>query len=167
MSGYQPMALHLETPRLRLQPWTESDAEDLCALHGERGTGTPTVERAREVIAAALATTQATGLALLPIRRRDEGDFIGYCGLIVGRSTVEEPEIAYELLKRTHGHGYATEAASAVLDAAIATGRKRLWSTVGTWNTASFRVLEKLGFERDHVSADDRGEFVWLTRQLP
>jgi len=161
------MSLHLETPRLRMQPWTESDAEDLRALHAERGTGTPTVERAREVIAAGLAATQVTGLALLPIRRRDEGDFIGYCGLIVGRSTVEEPEIAYELLKRSHGHGYATEAAGAVLDAAIATGRNRLWSTVGTWNTPSFRVLEKLGFERDHVAADDRGEFVWLTRQLP
>jgi RimJ/RimL family protein N-acetyltransferase len=90
-----------------------------------------------------------------------------YCGLIVGRSTVEEPEIAYELLKRTHGYGYTTEAASAVLNAAVATGRKRLWSTVRTWNTPSFRVLEKLGFERDHVSADDRGELVWLTRQLP
>jgi len=122
----------------------------------------PTVERAREIIAKQLA---ATGIALLPIRRRAEGDFIGYCGLIVGRSTVEEPEIAYELLQRAHGRGYATEAAGAVLDAAIATGRKRLWSTVGTWNTRSFRVLEKIGFERDHV--DDGGEFVWLTRSLP
>jgi RimJ/RimL family protein N-acetyltransferase len=66
---------------------------------------------------------------------------------------VDEPEIAYELLKRVHGHGHATEAARAVLGAAIATGRKRLWSTVRTWNTPSFRVLDKLGFERDHVSA--------------
>jgi RimJ/RimL family protein N-acetyltransferase len=54
-----------------------------------------------------------------------------------------------------------------VLDAAIATGRKRLWSTVRAWNAPSFRVLEKLGFERDHVSNDDRGELVWLTRGLP
>lgn len=66
-----------------------------------------------------------------------------------------------------HGQGYATEAASAVLDAAIATGRKRLWSTVRPWNVPSFRVLDKLGFERDHVSTDDRGELVWLTRSLP
>ena len=72
-----------------------------------------------------------------------------------------------KLLRRAHGCGYATEAAGAVLDAAIATGRKRLWSTVRTWNTPSFRVLEKLGFERDHVTADDDGELVWLTRQLP
>ncbi|MYV49974.1 GNAT family protein, partial [Streptomyces sp. SID2888] len=49
-----------------------------------------------------------------------------------------------------------------------ATGRKRLWSTVGAWNTPSLRVLEKLGFERDHVSTDDTsGEVVWLTRSLP
>jgi RimJ/RimL family protein N-acetyltransferase len=127
----------------------------------------PTAAQTRALIARHLAATATTGIALLPIRRRYEGDFIGYCGLIVGRSTLEEPEIAYELLRRAHGRGYATEAARAVLDAAIATGRKRLWSTVGTWNAPSLRVLEKLGFERDHVSADDRGEFVWLTRSLP
>ena len=84
-----------------------------------------------------------------------------------GVPTVDEPEIAYELFRRAHGLGYATEAARAVLDAAIATGRERLWSTVRTWNTPSFRVLDKLGFERDHVSTDDRGEIVWLTRTLP
>ena len=166
MSAYEPMAVRLETERLSLQPWAESDAEELCALVSERGSGTPAVERCREAIASGLATTAATELAVLPIRRREEGDFIGYCGLIVGRSTVEEPEIAYELLRRAHGRGYATEAARVVLDAAIATGRNRLWSTVRTWNAPSFRVLEKLGFERDHVSVDDSGELVWLTRSL-
>jgi hypothetical protein len=54
-----------------------------------------------------------------------------------------------------------------VLDAAITTGRKRLRATVRSWNAASFRVLEKLGSERDRVSADDRGDLVWLTRALP
>jgi RimJ/RimL family protein N-acetyltransferase len=104
---------------------------------------------------------------LLPICRRLEGDFIGYCGLIVGRSSLDEPEIAYELLQRAHGRGYATEASRAVLDAATATGRTRLWSTVGSWNTPSIRVLEKLGFERDHVTTKDDGdELVWFTRAL-
>jgi RimJ/RimL family protein N-acetyltransferase len=69
--------------------------------------------------------------------------------------------------KRAHGRGYATEAAAAVLGAATATGRERLWATVRTWNTPSFRVPEKLGFHRDHVSADEGGEVVWLTRSLP
>jgi RimJ/RimL family protein N-acetyltransferase len=167
MSTYEPMSFHIETERLRLQPWAESDAEELRVLHSERGNGTPTAEHTRTLIAKQLAATAITGIALLPIRRREAGDFIGYCGLIVGRSTVEEPEIAYELFRRAHGRGYATEAAGAVLGAAIATGRKRLWSTVRAWNTPSLRVLEKLDFKRHHVSTDDRGELVWLTRSLP
>ncbi|MCC9741385.1 GNAT family N-acetyltransferase [Streptomyces sp. MNU89] len=167
MPAYETMPFHLETERLILRPWAESDAAEFCALLSERGDGTPTVEHIRTAIAKLLTETTATGIALLPIQRRDEGDFIGYCGLITGRSTLEEPEIAYELFQRVHGRGYATEAARAVLDAAAATGRKRLWSTVGTWNTPSLHVLEKLGFERDHVSTEDNGEVVWLTRSLP
>ncbi|WP_406395210.1 GNAT family N-acetyltransferase [Streptomyces sp. NBC_00887] len=147
--------------------WAESDAAEFCALLSERGKGAPTVEHIRTSIAELLTATATTGIALLPIQRRDEGDFIGYCGLIIGRSTPEEPEIAYELFQRAHGRGYATEAAGAVLDAALATGRKRLWSTVGAWNTPSLRVLERLGFERDHVATEDNGEVVWLTRSLP
>ncbi|WP_250293965.1 GNAT family N-acetyltransferase [Streptomyces atroolivaceus] len=167
MSTYETMPFHLETERLLLRPWADSDAADFSALLSERGKGTPAVERIRTSVAELLTATATTGIALLPIQRRDEGDFIGYCGLIIGRSTLEEPEIAYELLQRAHGRGYATEAARAVLDAAVATGRKRLWSTVGAWNTPSLRVLEKLGFERDHVSTEDHGEVVWLTRSLP
>jgi RimJ/RimL family protein N-acetyltransferase len=168
MTAYPPMSLNLETERLLLRPWTEADAADLCALQSERRglTWTPTVERSREIIAQGLVRTAASGLALLPIQRRAEGDFIGYCGLLVGRASAGEPEIGYELFQRVHGHGYATEAARAVLDAAAATGRKRLWATVGPWNAPSLRVLEKLGFERDHVSTEENGEVVWLTRSL-
>ncbi|MFE8911176.1 MULTISPECIES: GNAT family N-acetyltransferase [Streptomyces] len=164
---YATMPFHLETERLILRPWAQSDAAAFCDLLAERGNGKPPQERIRTSIAEFLATTETTGIALLPIRRREEGDFIGYCGLIIGRTTLEEPEIAYELFRRAHGHGYATEAAGAVLEAAAATGRKRLWSTVGTWNTPSLRVLEKLGFRRDHVSTEESGEVAWLTRSLP
>ncbi|MDV5149682.1 GNAT family N-acetyltransferase [Streptomyces sp. SBC-4] len=167
MSTYETMSCHLETERLILRPWAESDAAEFRALILERGKGASSVEHIRTAITELLTATESTGIALLPIQRRDEGDFIGYCGLIIGRTTLEEPEIAYELFQRAHGRGYATEAAAAVLDAAIATGRERLWSTVGAWNTPSLRVLEKLGFERDHDSIEEAGEVVWLTRSLP
>jgi RimJ/RimL family protein N-acetyltransferase len=167
MASYKPMPSRLETARLSLRPLAESDVDDLRALHAERGGGTPTLEETQDVITRAISATAETGLAALPIRRRAQGDFIGYCGLIIGRATLDEPEIAYELFARVHGNGYATEAARAVVEAAAATGRTRLWSTVRSWNTASFRVLEKIGFERDHVTTDDRGEIVWLTRTLP
>jgi len=165
---YQSMTIHLSTERLVLRPWAESDVDEFQALVTERGGGVPSVTNIQERIATQLAATAQTGIALLPICRRLEGDFIGYCGLIVGRCSLDEPEIAYELFRRAHGHGYATEAAQAVLDAAIATGRTRLWATVGSWNTPSFRVLEKLAFIRDHVTTKDDGEeVVWLTRALP
>jgi hypothetical protein len=61
MPAYKPMPLHLETERLRLQPWAESDADELCVLHSERGTGPLTVERAREIIARQLASTAENG----------------------------------------------------------------------------------------------------------
>lgn len=81
-------------------------------------------------------------------------------------TTITTPEIAYELFRCVHGQGFATEAASAVLEATIVTGRRRLWATVGPWNAPSFRVLDKVGVKRDHVATDDRGELVWFTRFL-
>ncbi len=78
---YQPMACHLTTKRLRLRPWAESDVDEYRALITERGDGEPSVADIQERIATQLASTVQTGLALLPISRRLEGDFIGYCGL--------------------------------------------------------------------------------------
>lgn len=163
---FAPMVLELETERLILRLWEESDADWHRQLVGERGAGMPTPEAARSKILSLRQTAVESGIALLVIRRRAESDVIGYCGLVAGRSTLEEPEIAYELFRRVHGQGYATEAASAVLEAAIATGRSRLWATVHAWNAASFRVLEKIGFERHHSTWDDDGEIVWSVREL-
>jgi RimJ/RimL family protein N-acetyltransferase len=98
------------------------------------------------------------------IRQRSEERPIGYCGLIIGRGTFDEPEIAYEILPDFRGHGYATEAAGAVIEAAFATGRRRLWATVGSGNEPSLRVLVKHGFDIHHRSINERGDVVWLTR---
>lgn len=149
-SLFKPMAFQLKTERLELSMWEESDSVWLSKLIGERGVDIPAVDSVRNRLIEMRKKTKENGISLLTIRRRNEGDFIGYCGLIIGRSTLEEPEIAYELFRSAHGKGYATEAASVVLDAAIATGRQRLWSTVGAWNIASLRVLEKIGFKRHH-----------------
>ena len=106
-----------------------------------------------------------TGIGLLVIRAADH--FAGYCGLTVGRASLAEPELAYELLRANQGNGYATEAARATVDAAAGTGRRRLWASVRSWNDASFRVLDKVGFERtDRITTDDFGDTVWCTREL-
>lgn len=166
-ASFRPFPFELETERLILRLWDPTDAVGYRTLVGERGDPLPTQDEALADIEGARASAPERGIHLLTLRRRDEPRiFLGYCGLVIGRATIEEPEIAYELLRGAHGHGYATEAAVAVITAAAATGRKRLWSTVRMWNTPSFRVLEKVGFSRDHVTADDDGDIVWLTRAI-
>ena len=78
-----------------------------------------------------------------------------------------EPELAFELFRRVWGHGYATEASWAVLDWARSSGYERVWATVWDWNTASRRVLAKLGSPRPTDEVDPaRGTTLFTTRQL-
>lgn len=163
---FAPMDFELETARLRLRLWQEADAAWWRQLVGERAGQLPDPDAARERIIGARAAALINGIGMLAAQRKDTGDYIGYCGLLIGRSTLAEPEIGYELFRRAHGRGYATEAATAVVAAAARTGRGRLWATVRPDNAASFRVLEKIGFERHHSGWDDEGEFVWSVREL-
>ena len=156
----------IETERLTLRLRDERDAAWYRELIAERGEAMPTLEEATARLARFRDLTVELGIGALAIGRRAEGDVIGYCALVIGRCSLDEPEIAYELLRRFHGRGYATEAAQALVSAAAATGRRRLWSTVGAWNTPSLRVLEKIGFHRDHAVEGDRGGIVYMVRDL-
>jgi RimJ/RimL family protein N-acetyltransferase len=160
------MPLRLETERLVLTPEEESDAGWLSELFTARGGQRCTVDEARDRIATMQAMTAEVGIGVLVLRTH-EGRPLGYCGLVPDRASVEAPELAYELLPAAHGQGYATEAAGAVLEAAFATGRQRIWATVRPWNTPSLRVLEKLDFRRDRTSEDAAGEILWLLRDHP
>lgn len=96
---------------------------------------------------------------------------IGYCGLVFGGTgfgpaPADEPEIAFELARATHGRGYATEAAAAVVSWAATVGHARLWATVRDWNAPSLRTLAKLGFvATGDVEADpEHGDSLLLVR---
>jgi [ribosomal protein S5]-alanine N-acetyltransferase len=154
----------LETGRLLLRPWRVAEAVVQRELWTERdprvpphrridADGHPTVAELEDWI----RTDQPSSIGLLAVERKAAGDVIGYCGLIDGgRGSEGEPELAFELLRRVWGQGYATEASLAVLDWARSSGYERLWATVWDWNTASRRVLAKVGFieaERKEVDA--------------
>jgi RimJ/RimL family protein N-acetyltransferase len=159
------MRLHAETDRLVLTPQQVSDAPWLAELFTARGAGTFTEQDALAKVAAMAETIRSIGIGALVLRVKPDLDPVGYAALVVGRATVEEPELAYELLPRAHGQGYATEGAAVVLEAAFATGRTRVWSTVRSWNEPSLRVLDRLGFRRDHTTSDERGEIIWHVRE--
>lgn len=64
----------------------------------------------------------------------------------------DSAEIGFLLNRRFWGQGYAGVAASAVIDWVFTLPQIcRVWATCDTENTASVRVLEKLGFERENV----------------
>jgi RimJ/RimL family protein N-acetyltransferase len=159
---FSPMPLRIETERLVLTPEEPSDAEWFAELLNARRAGRFTVADALERIAVMAETVETLGIGVLVLRNRSDFAALGYAGLVVGRSSLEEPELAYELLPQAHGHGYATEAARAVLDAGFDTGRRRIWATIGSWNAPSLRVAEKLGFRRDHCTMKGDEEVVWM-----
>ena len=123
--------------------WTERDVR--APPHRRVGAdGRPTVE---DIATQIRSERGATNNAFLTIVRKLDSEVIGYCGLIFeGRGSPDEPELAYELLRRAHGAGYATEAAQALLSWAADNGYRRLWAGVRAWNIPSRNVLHKLGF---------------------
>jgi RimJ/RimL family protein N-acetyltransferase len=163
------MLERLSTERFVLTLEELDDAPWLAELFTARGDGPVSVTQARERITSMHELTRTHGIGAYVLRPRDGGAPAGYVAVVIGRGSVEEPELAYELLPSHQGRGYATEAARAVLDAAFATGRRRIWSTVRESNAASLRVLEKLGgFVQQRVSSDERaeerGRLLWFAR---
>lgn len=151
----------LETDRLLLRPWQVAEAAVQREMWAERdprvpphrrldADGHPTVADFEEAIRAA----KPSAVRLLAVERKTVGDVVGYCGLVDSGRGAQEPELAFEFLRRYWGQGYATEASWAVLDWAKTSGYERLWASVWDWNIASRRVLEKVGFiEADREEA--------------
>lgn len=168
----------LETDRLILRRQTAEDAVVYRELWTERDPrvpphrridtdGRPTVE---DIAVRIRAERESPDASLLTVVRKREGDIIGYCGLrFDGRGAAQEPELVYELLRRVHAAGCATEAAGAVVAGAAEVGHRRLWAGVRVWNLASRRVLHKLEFvDTGRVETDaEYGNTVITTRSLP
>jgi [ribosomal protein S5]-alanine N-acetyltransferase len=166
----------LETGRLLLRPWRIAEAGVLHELWTERdprvpphrridADGHPTVTDLEDWI----RTNQPSSTGLLAVERKVARDVIGYCGLIdSGQGSDGEPELAFELLRRVWRQGYATEASLAVLDWARSSGYERLRATVWEWNTASRRVLAKVGFTETGRKELDAayGNNLFTTRRL-
>ena len=172
----QFVSVTLETARLTLRPRRVDEADVYRRLWTERDVRVPAHRRidaagrpSVEDIAEHLRTEGGSGLGLLAVVRKDSGDVIGYCGLVrSGNGAPGEPELAFELLSRVHGFGYATEAAEAVVAWASEAGVERLWASVRAWNLASRRVLAKLGFQESGTVEIDptHGDSLLMVREL-
>lgn len=174
-------AVALRTARLLLRPWRVEEAAVQRDLWAERDPRVPAHRRldasgrpsVTDLAARIRAWRPEPYPGLLAVEVAATGEAVGYCGLIAwtdaaGEPVTEEAEIAYELLARAQGRGYATESARAVV--AAAQGRyRRLWATVRAWNEPSLRVLDRLGFApTGRVDPDaDHGDSAHLALDLP
>ncbi|MFF2031056.1 GNAT family N-acetyltransferase [Arthrobacter sp. NPDC058192] len=166
-----------ETDRLLLRPLRVSDAAVQRELWTERDPrvpphrrispdGHPTIEDLADRIR---RDDRHPFPGLLAAEQKSSGQVIGYCGLIPsGQGRAAEPELAFEFLRKVWCQGFATEASWAVLQRARASGYPRLWATVRDWNTASRRVLAKLGFvETGQIEPDEvHGDSLFTTKSL-
>jgi len=142
----------LETDRLVLRPIAAVDAGALHRISNE-----PAVRRylwddepvakttIRHLISQSTRMLADEGIGLFSVRRRGNGNVIGFCGF-VRLEGMEEPELAYELTRETWGQGLATEASLACLHYAFeSAGLERVIAGADSDNEASARVIEKLG----------------------
>jgi RimJ/RimL family protein N-acetyltransferase len=157
----------LTTARLRLRPFRLADAEDLHVLFSDPLTHTigsgpfTTVSQTEQWIQRRINTRQEHGLCWYALREHDTDALIGNCGMLKGRTSYAEPEIGY-LIRKTHqGQGFASEAASAVLDECRAAGIERVWASIRPHNAASRRIAERLGMRVQRTDHDERGALIF------
>lgn len=102
------------------------------------------------------------GYGLFAVIHRGDRRLIGDCGLEVRREDGPEVELGYDFRSDYWGHGYATEAASAVRDYAFRQLRiPRLVSMIRRGNEASRRVAERIGM-RYEADVTQHGVDYWV-----
>jgi len=81
---------------------------------------------------------------------RSNGKLIGNGGIRMKTPNAWEADLGYELNSHYWGHGYATEAAKALLSFGFQDLKlHRVWATCILENTASAHVLEKIGMRQE------------------
>ncbi len=163
MTGMALPAPTLRTARLRLRPFDDTDADDLFTLHSSAYVlrywdAPPWSEpgRAGRFITACRQMAQEGTGARLAVDRVSDGAFIGWCSLGRWNPDYRSASLGHCYTDAAWGHGYATEAARALLRWAFDTlDLNRVQAETDTRNLASARVLEKLGFVREGTLRED------------
>ena len=159
------MTTELASARCDLLPVTRADAAPLHALWTSPGVrrylwDDEIIPRQRtdDAIATSIELFDRHDFGLWLLRERIDRAVIGFAGLWPFRDAAE-----FELLdgvdERNWGRGYAVEASQAVIDYAFTRlDMPLLRASTDAGNTASMRVLDKLGFvqtRRETVSGFD------------
>jgi len=146
----------LETGRLILDTWQGSDwtafhpiATDVEVMRYITGGVPWTGEQTRSFVDRQVKLYAERGFCRWKLLAKPAGEPIGFCGAGYW-GDYPDPEIGWWLARRCWGRGLATEAARAALSDVLERVRlERIVSIARPENTASIRIMEKLGLERE------------------
>jgi RimJ/RimL family protein N-acetyltransferase len=155
----------LETPRRSFRSSREDDLPVYAALNVDpvvtRFLGGPLSSQDPDGIAEwAQELFDREGIGLLAVERREDGVFMGMCGLHHFHAYPDEIEIGFRFARSYWGHGYCTEAATAWLDHGFRSlGLPRVISIADREDPRSLAVMRRLGMSLDHeAELEDGGE---------
>jgi RimJ/RimL family protein N-acetyltransferase len=143
--------MRLETSRLVIRSFEPSDADGMLAVFGDPQVRKylppfpdPTIESMGKSIDRRMAMERDHGHGLWAVERKDTGELIGDCGLMLVEGTGPEVEIAYHYKRTAWNHGYGTEAAIACLAQGFGpVGLEHIIAICFPENVGSWRVMEK------------------------
>ncbi len=158
----------LETTRLILRPWRESDAETLYEFAKNPligpAAGWPihtSVENSRMIIREVLSVEETYAVTL-----KNDDIAVGSIGLLVGEKSnllikPDEAEIGYWIAEPYWGQGLIPEAARELIrHAFIDLGISVVWCGYFDGNEKSKRVGEKCGFRYHHTEYEKEWKLI-------
>jgi RimJ/RimL family protein N-acetyltransferase len=156
----------IATERLVLRRFRDADAATLSAYRSDRGVARyqswePPVsldDARRSIASMAAASPDEPGWFQYAVELAGDRIHIGDVGVHLAGNRMQA-EIGFSFATAYQGRGYATEAVRAVLDRLFAVqGLQRVSAECDARNTASARLLERVGFRREGL----RPQFTWI-----
>jgi ribosomal-protein-alanine N-acetyltransferase len=144
----------IETPRLNLRKPLVTDALSVYATYSRDPEvsryllwrADQTLDKIEEFLTRALQSWERCTVATWAIILREHNSLIGMIDLRLEG----EANIGYVLARPYWNRGLMTEAVQAIVDWALSQEHiHRVWAVCEVHNTASARVLEKVGFRRE------------------
>ena len=151
--------VRIQTDRLTLRHLALDDAEFVVALLNDESflryigdRGVRDLPSACEYITKGpLASYRRNGFGLYLVALKDSDVPIGMCGL-VKREGLDDVDLGFALMPAHRSHGYAAEAAAAVMAyARDVVGLERVVAITSPDNERSMRLLESLGFRFERM----------------
>jgi RimJ/RimL family protein N-acetyltransferase len=149
--------VRLETPRLVLRPFRHADAADLFAMYSDPEVfrhipvgDWKHIDESHQRIARDINMMGEGSYIRLAVERREDARVIGEVLLFNFALESKRAELGYALARSAWGCGYAAEALPPLVRYGFEqVGLNRIEAIIDPRNTASARVLDKLGFSHE------------------